>query len=154
VFVLDGAVQVALAFELRRMDEPSMGASVFFAPVLRGLRFRARSQDLLDTNKLTISAISVVDGGVSDEKTRQALALGFSAGVEWCLSAQFDADVAQAALALGVSADEAATGGGRGNSITAQRGSHDTQGHRDRARMLSDSERQLLETPSSGNVGY
>jgi len=60
VFVLDGAVQVALAYELRRMDEPSMGASVFFAPVLRGLRFRARSQDLLDANKLTISAISVV----------------------------------------------------------------------------------------------
>jgi hypothetical protein len=55
-------------------------------------------------------AILKTFGGVSDEKTRQALELGFSAGVEWCLSAQFDADVARAALALGVSPDEAATG--------------------------------------------
>jgi hypothetical protein len=49
-------------------------------------------------------------GDVGDEKIKQALAQGFAAGVEWCFSAQFDADVAKAALAVGVSADEAVTG--------------------------------------------
>jgi hypothetical protein len=48
--------------------------------------------------------------GIVDEKIRQALAQGFSTGVEWCFSEQFDADVAKAALALGVSPDEAVTG--------------------------------------------
>ena len=48
--------------------------------------------------------------GIRDEAIKQALAQGFSAGVDWCFSEQFDADVAKAALALGVSADEAATG--------------------------------------------
>jgi hypothetical protein len=47
---------------------------------------------------------------IRDEAIKQALAQGFSAGVDWCFSEQFDADVAKAALALGVSTDEAATG--------------------------------------------
>jgi hypothetical protein len=49
-------------------------------------------------------------GGVNDEKIKQALAQGFSAGVDWCCSEQFDADVAKAALAIGLAPEEAATG--------------------------------------------
>jgi hypothetical protein len=48
--------------------------------------------------------------GIRDEAIKQALAQGFSAGVDWCFSEQFDVDVAKTALALGVSTDEAATG--------------------------------------------
>ena len=49
-------------------------------------------------------------GGVRDEAIAQALAQGFSAGVDWCCSDQFDADVAKATLEVGVSSDEVATG--------------------------------------------
>jgi hypothetical protein len=48
--------------------------------------------------------------GVNDEKIKQALAQGFSAGVDWCCSEHFDADVAKAALAIGLTPEEAATG--------------------------------------------
>ena len=34
----------------------------------------------------------------------------FSAGVDWCCSEQFDADVAKAALAIGLAPEEATTG--------------------------------------------
>jgi len=47
---------------------------------------------------------------VRDEAIKQALAQGFSAGVDWCFSEQFDADIAEAALAIGMEPDEAATG--------------------------------------------
>jgi ribulose bisphosphate carboxylase small subunit len=47
---------------------------------------------------------------IQDETIRQALAQGFAAGVEWCLSEQFDKDIAKAALAIGLDAEEAATG--------------------------------------------
>ena len=47
---------------------------------------------------------------IRDEKIKQALAQGFSAGVDWCCSEQFDADVAKAALAIGLAPEEAATG--------------------------------------------
>ena len=47
---------------------------------------------------------------INDEKIKQALAQGFSAGVDWCCSEQFDADVAKAALAIGLAPEEAATG--------------------------------------------
>jgi hypothetical protein len=57
-----------------------------------------------------LRAIERSFSGVLDEAIKQALAQGFSAGVDWCFSEQFDADVAKAALALGVSTDEAATG--------------------------------------------
>jgi hypothetical protein len=60
-----------------------------------------------------VRAIERSISGIRDEAIKQALAQGFSAGVDWCFSEQFDADVARAALALGVSADEAATGAGR-----------------------------------------
>ena len=49
-------------------------------------------------------------GDVGDEKIKQVLAQGFSAGVDWCCSEQFDADVAKAALAIGLAPEEAATG--------------------------------------------
>ena len=49
-------------------------------------------------------------GGVRDEAIKQALAEGFSAGVDWCCSEQFDADVAKAALEMGLAPDEAVTG--------------------------------------------
>ena len=49
-------------------------------------------------------------GGVRDEAIKQALAQGFSAGVDWCCSEKFDADVAKAALAIGMEPDEATTG--------------------------------------------
>ena len=49
-------------------------------------------------------------GGINDEKIKQALAQGFSAGVDWCCSEQFDADVAKAALAIGLAPEEAVTG--------------------------------------------
>ena len=42
--------------------------------------------------------------GVRDEAIKQALAQGFSAGVDWCCSEKFDADVAKAALAIGMGA--------------------------------------------------
>jgi hypothetical protein len=48
--------------------------------------------------------------GVRDEAIKQALAQGFSAGIDWCFSEQFDADIAEAALAIGMDPDEAATG--------------------------------------------
>jgi len=48
--------------------------------------------------------------GVRDEAIKQALAQGFSAGVDWCFSEQFDADIAETALAIGMDPDEAATG--------------------------------------------
>jgi hypothetical protein len=57
-----------------------------------------------------VSAIERSFSGIRDETIRQSLAQGFSAGVDWCFSEQFDADVAKVALALGVSTDEAATG--------------------------------------------
>ena len=57
-----------------------------------------------------VRAIERSFGDVADEKIKQALVQGFSAGVEWCCSEEFDADVAEAALALGVSTDEAVTG--------------------------------------------
>jgi hypothetical protein len=60
-----------------------------------------------------LRAIERSFSGLRDEAIKQALAQGFSAGVEWCFSEQFDADVAKAALALGVSTDEAATGAAR-----------------------------------------
>jgi len=50
---------------------------------------------------------------ISDVEMRQALTQGFAAGVEWCFSPQFDVDVAKATLAVGVSADEAVSGGVR-----------------------------------------
>jgi hypothetical protein len=56
------------------------------------------------------SAVQKAFGKINDEKIRQALGQGFAAGVEWCFSPQFDADVAQATLAVGVTADEAASG--------------------------------------------
>jgi hypothetical protein len=49
-------------------------------------------------------------GGVRDEAIKQALAQGFAAGVDWCCSEQFDADVAKAALAIGLASEEAVTG--------------------------------------------
>ena len=49
-------------------------------------------------------------GGVHDEAIKQALAQGFSAGVDWCCSEQFDADIAKAALAIGLAPEEAVTG--------------------------------------------
>ena len=51
--------------------------------------------------------------GVRDEAIRQALAQGFSAAVDWCFSEQFEADIAQAALAIGLEPHEAATGATR-----------------------------------------
>ena len=48
--------------------------------------------------------------GVRDEAIKQALAQGFAAGIDWCFSEQFDADIAEAALAIGMEPDEAATG--------------------------------------------
>ena len=56
------------------------------------------------------TAMASLFGGVNDEKIKQALAQGFSAGVDWCCSEQFDADVANAALAIGLAPEEAATG--------------------------------------------
>ena len=55
-------------------------------------------------------AMARLFGGINDEKIKQALAQGFSAGVDWCCSVQFDADVAKAALAIGLAPDEAVTG--------------------------------------------
>ncbi len=49
-------------------------------------------------------------GGINDEKIKRALTQGFSAGVDWCCSEQFDADVAKAALAIGLAPEEAVTG--------------------------------------------
>ena len=60
-----------------------------------------------------LRAIERSFSGIRDAAIKQALAQGFSAGVDWCFSEQFDADIAKAALAVGVSADEAATGAGR-----------------------------------------
>jgi hypothetical protein len=60
-----------------------------------------------------LRAIERSFSGICDEAIKQALAQGFSAGVEWCFSEQLDVDVAKAALALGVSTDEAATGAAR-----------------------------------------
>ena len=60
-----------------------------------------------------LRAIERSFSGIRDEAIKQALTQGFSAGMEWCFSEQFDADVAKAALALGVSTDEAATGAAR-----------------------------------------
>ncbi len=51
--------------------------------------------------------------GVRDEAIRQALAQGFSAAVDWCFSEQFETDIAQAALAIGLEPHEAATGATR-----------------------------------------
>jgi hypothetical protein len=51
------------------------------------------------------TAMARLFGGVNDEKIKQAVAQGFSAGVDW-----FDADVAKAALAIGLAPEEAATG--------------------------------------------
>lgn len=48
--------------------------------------------------------------GVRDEAIKQALAQGFSAGVDWCFSEQFDADIAEATLSVGLEPNEAATG--------------------------------------------
>jgi hypothetical protein len=48
--------------------------------------------------------------GVRDEAIKQALAQGFLAGVDWCFSEQSDADIAEAALAIGMDPNEAATG--------------------------------------------
>jgi hypothetical protein len=45
-----------------------------------------------------------------DEAARQALAQAFLAGVDWCFSEQSDNDIAEAALAIGLSPDEAVTG--------------------------------------------
>ena len=56
------------------------------------------------------TAMARLFGGVNDAKIKQALAQGFSAGVDWCCSEQFDADVAKAALAIGLAPEEAATG--------------------------------------------
>ena len=56
------------------------------------------------------TAMATLFGDVNDEKIKQALAQGFSAGVDWCCSEQFDADVAKAALAIGLAPEEAATG--------------------------------------------
>jgi hypothetical protein len=47
---------------------------------------------------------------VHDEAIRQALAQAFLAGVDWCFSEQSDNDIAEAALAIGLGPDEAATG--------------------------------------------
>ena len=47
-------------------------------------------------------------GGVRDEAIKQAQ--GFSAGVDWCCSEQFDADMANAAVAIGLAPEEAVTG--------------------------------------------
>ena len=56
------------------------------------------------------TAMARLFGGVNDEKIKQALAQGFSVGVDWCCSEQFDTDVAKAALAIGLAPEEAATG--------------------------------------------
>ncbi len=47
---------------------------------------------------------------VRDEAIRQALTQAFLAGVDWCFSEQSDNDIAEAALAIGLGPDEAATG--------------------------------------------
>ena len=47
---------------------------------------------------------------IRDEIIRQALAQGFLAGVDWCCSEQFDADIAEAAIAIGIEPGEAVTG--------------------------------------------
>ena len=57
-----------------------------------------------------VRAIERSFSDIRGETIKQALAQGFSAGVDWCFSKQFDADIAKAALAVGVSTDEAATG--------------------------------------------
>ena len=49
-------------------------------------------------------------GGINDEKIKRALTQGFSAGVDWCCSEQFDADIAKATLAIGLAPEEAVTG--------------------------------------------
>ena len=56
------------------------------------------------------TAMARLFGGVNDEQIKQALAQGFSAGVDWCCSEQFDDDVAKAALAIGLAPEEATTG--------------------------------------------
>ena len=56
------------------------------------------------------TAMARLFSGVQDEAIKQALAQGFSAGVDWCCSEQFDADVAKAALAIGLAPEEAVTG--------------------------------------------
>jgi hypothetical protein len=55
-------------------------------------------------------AIERLFPGIRDEAIKQALAQGFLAGVDWCFSEQSDEDIAEAALAIGVSHEEAATG--------------------------------------------
>ena len=47
---------------------------------------------------------------IRDEAIKQALAQGFSAGVDWCFSEQFDEDIAEAALAIDMDPNEAVTG--------------------------------------------
>ena len=55
-------------------------------------------------------AIANLFSQVRDEAIRQALAQGFLAGVDWCFSEQSDADIAKAALLVGVEPEEATTG--------------------------------------------
>ena len=47
---------------------------------------------------------------IRDEAIKQAIAKGFLAGVDWCFSEQSDEDIAEAALAIGISHEEAASG--------------------------------------------
>ena len=56
------------------------------------------------------TAMARLFGGVQDKAIKQALAQDFSAGVDWCCSEQFDADIAKAALAIGLEPEEAVTG--------------------------------------------
>jgi len=55
-------------------------------------------------------AIASLFPHVRDEAIKQALAQGFLAGVDWCFSEQSDADIAKAALLVGISPAEAETG--------------------------------------------
>ena len=57
-----------------------------------------------------VRAIERSFSDIRDETIRQALAQGFLAGVDWCCSEQFDADIAKAALAIGIEPGEAASG--------------------------------------------
>ena len=55
-------------------------------------------------------AIASLFPHVRDDAIRQALAQGFLAGVDWCFSEQSDADIAKAALLVGVEPGEASEG--------------------------------------------
>ena len=57
-----------------------------------------------------VRAIERSFSDIRDETISQALAQGFLAGVDWCCSKQFDADIAKAALAIGIEPGEPATG--------------------------------------------